>query len=43
MKRLLALIGALAAMVIMPLPVAAGGWAVTYLDPLPEHMQAGQA
>lgn len=43
MKRLLALIGALTAIVVLPIPVAAGGWAVTYLDPLPEHMQAGQA
>jgi hypothetical protein len=43
MKRLLALIGALTAIVLLPIPAAAGGWAVTYLDPLPEHMQAGQA
>jgi hypothetical protein len=43
MKKLLALVGALAAVVVLPLPVAAGGWAVTYLDPLPEHMQAGQS
>lgn len=43
MKRLLALIGALAAVIVLPVPVAAGGWAVTYLDPLPEHMQAGQS
>lgn len=43
MKRLLALIGALAAIVVLPIPAAAGGWAVTYLDPLPEPMQAGQA
>src|ERR1700737_1294919 len=43
MKRLLALIGALAAVAVLPIPAAAGGWAVTYLDPLPEHMQAGQA
>jgi hypothetical protein len=43
MKKLLALIGALIAVVTLPVPAAAGGWAVTYLDPLPEHMQAGQA
>jgi hypothetical protein len=43
MKKLLALVGALAAVVVLPLPVSAGGWAVTYLDPLPEHMQAGQS
>jgi hypothetical protein len=43
MKKLLALIGALAAVLVLPIPAAAGGWAVTYLDPLPEHMQAGQA
>jgi len=43
MKRLLALLGALAAVLVLPAPAAAGGWAVTYLDPLPEHMQAGQA
>jgi hypothetical protein len=43
MKRLLALIGALTAIVVLPNPAAAGGWAVTYLDPLPEHMQAGQS
>jgi hypothetical protein len=43
MKKLLALLGALAAVIVLPTPAAAGGWAVTYLDPLPEHMQAGQA
>jgi hypothetical protein len=43
MKRLLALIGALAAVAVLPIPATAGGWAVTYLDPLPEQMQAGQA
>jgi hypothetical protein len=43
MKKLLALIGALAAVLVLPAPAAAGGWAVTYLDPLPEHLQAGQA
>jgi hypothetical protein len=42
MKKLLALVGALAAVLVLPIPAAAGGWAVTYLDPLPEHMQAGQ-
>lgn len=43
MKRLLALVGALAAVLVLQIPASAGGWAVTYLDPLPEHMQAGQA
>jgi len=43
MKRLLALVGALTAIVVLPIPASAGGWAVTYLDPLPDHMQAGQA
>lgn len=43
MKGLLALLGALTAIVVLPIPAAAGNWAVTYLDPLPEHMQSGQA